>query len=59
MYYNNRTKVASGGSMVETDSSSAGKAVQLDALWGNVLCTRKIADRMQVSSGMSLGRMYA
>ena len=51
MYRTNLTKVASGGSMVETDSLSAGKAVQLDALWGDGLGARKILERMRVSSG--------
>ena len=48
MHHNNRTKVAAGGSMVDTDNSSVGKAVQLDAMKGNVLCAVKNADRNEI-----------
>ena len=34
--------------MVDTDNSLAGKAVQLDAMKGNVLCAVKDADRNEI-----------
>ena len=34
--------------MVDTDNSPAGKAVQLDAMMGNVLCAVKDADRNEI-----------
>ena len=48
MHHNNRTKVAAGGSIVDTDNLSAGKAVQLDAMKGNILCAVKDADRNEI-----------